>query len=93
MDIKEYKEKKLDKLTRDVVKMVNATPSFGYGDVIDAITKTALTNYLLTLVAAVEIRENDIEILSQSVTDELQTLTGKLIGKIKSYQRDIENAE
>ena len=90
MDAKEYKEKKLDKLTRDVVQMVNKVPSFGYGEVVDNVAKTALTNYLVTMVRMVELQESDIEILAQSMADELESLTLNLVTKINTYKKDIE---
>lgn len=90
MDAKEYKEKKFDKLTRDVVKMVNATPSFGYGEVVDAIVKSVLTNHLLTIVRLADIKESDIEILTQSVSDELSMLSANLVSQILQYKRDVE---
>ncbi len=90
MDAKEYKEKKLDKLTRDVVQMVNKVPSFGYGEVVDNVAKNALTSYLITMVRMSELQESDIEILAQSMSDELESLTLDLITKIKTYKRDIE---
>jgi len=90
MDAKEYKEKKFDKLTRDVVRMVNATPSFGYGDVVDATIKSVLTNHLLTIVRLADLKENDIEILSQSVNDELSILCSSLVSQILQYKRDVE---
>ena len=90
MDAKEYKEKKLDKLTRDVVQMVNKVPSFGYGEVVDSVAKTALTSYLVTMVRMSELQESDIEILAQSMSDELESLTLNLVTKINTYKRDIE---
>lgn len=90
MDAKEYKEKKLDKLTRDVVQMVNKVPSFGYGEVVDNVAKTALTSYLVTMVRMSELQESDIEILAQSMSDELESLTLNLVTKINTYKRDIE---
>lgn len=90
MDTKEYKEKKLDKLTRDVVQMVNKVPSFGYGEVVDNVAKTALTSYLVTMVRMSELQESDIEILAQSMSDELESLTLNLVAKINTYKRDIE---
>lgn len=90
MDSKEYKEKKLDKLTRDVVHLVNQSPSFGYGDVIDAVAKNAMTSYLLTIVRMAEMRENDTEILAQSMADDLLDLTNRLVTKIGEYKRAIE---
>ena len=90
MDAKEYKEKKLDKLTRDVVQMVNKVPSFGYGEVVDNVAKTALTSYLVTMVRMSELQESDIEILAQSMTDELESLTLNLVTKINTYKKDIE---
>lgn len=90
MDAKEYKEKKLDKLTRDVVQMVNKVPSFGYGEVVDNVAKTALTSYLVTMVRMSELQESDIEILAQSMSDELESLTLNLVAKINTYKRDIE---
>lgn len=90
MDAKEYKEKKLDKLTRDVVQMVNKVPSFGYGEVVDNVAKTALTSYLVTMVRMSELQESDIEILAQSMSDELESLTLNLVTKIKTYKKDIE---
>lgn len=90
MDSKEYKEKKLDKLTRDVVRMVNRVSSFGYGEAIDALAKTTMTNYLLTVVRASELRENDVEIFAQSMADELIDMSILLIGSINTYRKDIE---
>lgn len=90
MDAKEYKEKKLDKLTRDVVQMVNKVPSFGYGEVVDNVAKTALTSYLVTMVRMSELQESDIEILAQSMSDELESLTLNLVTKINTCKRDIE---
>lgn len=90
MDAKEYKEKKLDKLTRDVVQMVNKVPSFGYGEVVDNVAKTALTSYLVTMVRMSELQESDIEILAQSMSDELESLALNLVTKINTYKRDIE---
>lgn len=90
MDAKEYKEKKLDKLTRDVVQMVNKVPSFGYGEVVDNVAKTALTSYLITMVRMSELQESDIEILAQSMTDELESLTLNLVTKINTYKKYIE---
>ncbi len=90
MDAKEYKEKKLDKLTRDVVQMVNKVPSFGYGEVVDNVAKTALTSYLVTMLRMSELQESDIEILAQSMSDELEYLTLNLVTKIKTYKKDIE---
>jgi len=90
MDAKEYKEKKLDKLTRDVVQMVNKVPSFGYGEVVGNVAKTALTNYLVTMVRMAELQESDIEILAQSMADELESLTLNLVTKINTYKKDIE---
>ncbi len=93
MDSKEYKEKKLDKLTRDVVRMVNKVPSFGYGEAIDAIAKNSLTNYLLAIVRASDLRESDVEIFAQSMTDELVDLSILLVSSINTYKRDIESNE
>lgn len=93
MDSKEYKEKKFDKLTRDVVQMVNRVPTFGYGEAIDAIAKNAMTNYLLTIVRASELRENDVEIFAQSMADEMVDLSILLVGSINTYKRDIETNE
>jgi hypothetical protein len=94
MDSKEYKEKKLDKLVRDVVQSVNRTPSFGYGDVIDNMAKTALTSYLVTLVHMNETKDNlDIEILAQSMASEVESLTINLVNQITSYQQDISNVQ
>ena len=90
MDSKEYKEKKLDKLTRDVVRMVNKVPSFGYGEPIDAVAKMAMTNYLLAIVRAAELRENDVEIFAQSMADEMVDLSILLVSSINTYKRDIE---
>lgn len=90
MNNAEYKEKKFDKLTRDVVQMVNRLPSFGYGEVVDSVAKTALTNYLLTIVRISDIQEIDNEILIQSMSDELNSLTTGLITKINTYIHDLE---
>lgn len=90
MDAKEYKEKKFDKLTRDVIQMVNAVPSFGYGEAVDVVAKNTMTTYLLSIVRVSELRENDVEILAQSLSDEMVDLTIKLVAKMNNYKRDIE---
>lgn len=90
MDAKEYKEKKFDKLTRDVIQMVNNVPSFGFGEAVDVVAKNTLTTYLLSLVRVSELREQDIEILAQSVSDEMVDLTIKLVAKMNNYKRDLE---
>lgn len=92
MDAQQYKEKKMDKLTRDVVQMVNRTASFGYGDMVDNVAKTALTNYLLTLVRLSESESVDIEILSDSLVEELTVLSLGIVSKVRTYHRDVENA-
>lgn len=91
MDSTEYKEKKLDKLTRDVVHLVNKCPSFGYGDVVDALAKNAMTGYLLSIVSMAEVRENDTEILAQSIMDDLSDLSNQLVTKISEYKQAIKD--
>lgn len=86
MDNKEYKEKKLDKLTRDAMQIINKVPSFGYGDTIDAAAKIALSNYFLTIIRAYEIESADVEIFTQSMADEVASITALLVPKIKEYK-------
>lgn len=93
MDSQEYKDKKLDKLMRDSVKMVNAVGSFGYGDVVDAVVKNLLTSNLISIIRLNEIANVDIEILSQSVTDEFAELSGELVTKIKLYDKLVHGSE
>lgn len=90
MDTQQYKDQKLDKLTRDVVKMVNQTPSFGYGEVVDTIAKNTLTNYLLTVISISEISNVDLEIFGQSLCDELVELNVALLSKIAAYKNNIQ---
>lgn len=93
MDTNEYKEKKLDKLTRDVLQMVNKIPSFGFGDDIDNSAKIALSNYFLTVVRSVNNSNVDVEIFTQSMSDEVANITTALIQKIQRYKYDLEIAE
>lgn len=86
MDNKEYKSRKLDKMTRDMIKMVNDTPSFGYGEIADVLAKTAISNYMLTAVKIVELTDADFEILLQSMAEEMILLSTKLTTEINEYK-------
>lgn len=87
MDTAEYKSRKLDKITRDIVREVNSIPTFGYGDNIDNIAKLTLTNFLLSLTTISDIRENDIDVISQSILDELEGLSSKIVSELLELSR------
>lgn len=93
MDKNEYKERKFDKLTRDTIRTVNAVPSFGYGEVADAIAKAAMSSYLLTLLRAVEVSDADADIFIQSVIGETTELAHSLIFEFDKYKDKVEGAE
>lgn len=90
MDTNEYKAKKLDKLTRDLLQAVNKLPSFGFGDDIDNSAKIALSNYFVTLARIVDNGNVDVEILTQSMSDEVASITSILIHKFSRYKFDLE---
>lgn len=90
MEIKEYKEKRFDKLTRDLLQKVNRTPSFGYGESVDMTVKLALSNYLLTLATISELSNVDIEILVQSVNEETRILTDDMLSLLAGYKKVLE---
>lgn len=93
MNTTEYKNKKYDKMTRDVVHLVNNIPTFGFGDAVDGTVKTALINYLLTIVNVSENFNVDVEILSQSVSDEIESLTKVLSANMLGYKLDLFNTQ
>ena len=90
MEIKDYKEKRFDKLTRDLLRKVNRTPTFGYGESVDMTVKLALSNYLLTLVTISELANVDMEILVQSVNEEATVLTDEMLSLLASYKHSVE---
>lgn len=87
MNSQEYKEKKLDKMMRDAVKMVNNLGSFGYGDVADALAKNALTTYLITMIRLNDVANVDFEIMAQSMLDDMEGLSNELVSKVKQYDK------
>lgn len=91
MNLNEYKQRKIDKLTRDILQMVNKVPSFGYGNDIDTAAKIALSNYFITVVRSIDNSNVDIEIFTQSMSDEVANITTSLIQKMQSYKNDIQS--
>lgn len=90
MDIENYKEKKLDKLTRDAVQLANRVSTFGYGESVDSMAKNMLTNYMLGLIQISELHpEIDFEILTQSLSDEIRVMAINLSARVFAYKRDL----
>lgn len=93
MDKNTYKTRKFDKLGKDIVGLVNELPSFGYGAAVDMLIKASLSNHLQTLIVIAETFDTDIEILSQSIADDLQLLTRDALAHIVGYKTDISRNE
>lgn len=94
METKEYIIRKNAKLNKDIVALIDAVPSFGYGEAADAMIKSAMTSYFLTLVTVSNIEEHaDIEILFQSVSDDIAVLTRELIAKVTTVKHQIETVD
>ena len=58
----------------------------------DAMIKMAIMNYFLTLISATNVEEAiDVEILFQSVADEVNLLTRELIARVSKVKHQIES--
>lgn len=82
MDNKEYRERKIEKMTRDALRRINKIPSFGYGDTVDVIAKNIITNNIISLIRLYDLQDDhiiDMEILSSSLLDEVTDQTLKLL--------------
>ena len=87
MDIQEYKLKKLDKITREIVTKINNLPSFGYESEIDSLAQQAMTTFLLSIVAISNIREDEIDVISQSVIDDLTEIAQDITDDLLELSR------
>lgn len=87
MDNAEYKEKKIEKIMSNAVKRIFTIPSFGFGENIDNLAKMAITNYILSLVYISEIREDNIDVIAESIIDELGTISCQTVSDLLELSR------
>lgn len=76
--------KKLDKIMRDTIREINSIPSFGYGQDVDALARTAIMSYHISVLNIASLETNiDHEILSQNILDEMLSMHRSLANKLK----------
>lgn len=87
MDTIEYKEKKLEKIIRDVTKKINNTPSLGFGSEVDNLVKVSMINFMVSLAYISEIREDNIDVITESIIDELEVVSSEMVSSLLELSR------
>ena len=87
MDTIEYKEKKLEKIIRDVTKKINNAPSLGFGSEVDNLVKVSMINFMVSLAYISEIREDNIDVITESIIDELEVVSSEMVSSLLELSR------
>lgn len=87
MDTIEYKEKKLEKIIRDVTKKINNIPSLGFGSEVDNLVKVSMINFMVSLAYISEIREDNIDVITESIIDELEVVSSEMVSNLLELSR------